>query len=215
MEYLVDKERFIVVKDTSNNEIIFTDIDALKSFLHKPILSKHIIASSANSFDDTKKGIKHTIYEYSTDDTKIKFTESMKNTYPDLFIEINTKKVQDMYAATKMEIMNGKRDIFINVAKYTDRNNVCRIVKDESSFKYMLFTDKSGKLTEYEISKLDKLVETYMDFSPIDPKYKKLADLGIIRSEGRNFVGEGEPIEYIVNRKVLMYERKSNNGRIS
>lgn len=214
MEYLVDKERSIVVKDTSNNEIIFTDIDALKSFLHKPILSKHIIASSANSYDDSKKGIKHTIYEYSTEDSKVRFTENMKNAYPDLFIEINTKKVQDMYAATKMEIMNGTKDVYIDVAKYSERKNICKIVKDDA-FKYMLFTDKSGKLTEQEMAKLDKLVETYMDFSPIVPKYRYLTDLGIIKSEGRNFVGKGEPIEYIVSRKVLNYERKSNNGRIS
>ena len=76
MEYLVDKERSIVVKDTNNSEIIFTDIDALKSFLHKPILSKHIIASSANSYDDSKKGIKHTVYEYSTEDCRNKYKES-------------------------------------------------------------------------------------------------------------------------------------------
>nr|MBP3259018.1 hypothetical protein [Bacilli bacterium] len=213
MEYLVDKEKSIVVKDT-NNEIIFTDIDALKSFLHKLILSKRIISASANSYDDSKKGIKHTIYEYSTEDSKVRFTENMKNAYPDLFIEINTKKVQDMYAATKMEIMNGKRDVFIDVAKYSERKNVCKIVEDDV-FKYMLFTDKSGKLTEQEMAKLDKLVETYIDISGINPKYRYLTDLGIIKSEGRNFIGKGEPIEYIVNRKVLMYERKSNNGRIS
>ncbi len=206
MEYLVDKERFIVVKDTSNNEIIFTDIDALKSFLHKPILSKHIIASSANSFDDTKKGIKHTIYEYSTEDSKVRFTENMKNAYPELFVEINTKKVQDMYAATKMEIMNGTKDVYIDVARYSERKNTCKIVKDDA-FRYMLFTDKSGKLTEQEMAKLDKLVETYIDISGIDPKYRYLTDLGIIKSEGRNFVGRGEPIELIVSRKVLKYEK--------
>lgn len=214
MEYLVDKERSIVVKDTSNNEILFTDIDTLKSFLHKPILSKHFISSSTNSYDDTKQGIKHTIYEYSTEDSKVRFTENMKNAYPELFVEINTKKTQDMYAATKMEIMNGTKDIYIDVAKYSERKNVCKIVKDDA-VRYVLFTDKSGKLTEQEMAKLDKLVETYIDMSGINPKYRELVDLGIIKSEGRSFVGTGEPIESIISRKVLNYERKSNNGRIS
>ena len=205
MEYLIDEDKSITVKNvTDNNVILCTDIDVLRIFLNKSILSKPIISSSANSYDDSKKGIKHIIYEYSTEDTKVRFTENIKNRYPGLFMEINTKKVQDMYAATKMEIMNGKKDIFIDVAKYSERKNICKIVKDDA-FKYMLYTDKSGKLTEQEMARLDKLVETYIDMSGISPKTRYLADLGIIKSEGRNFVGKGEPIETIVSRKVLKY----------
>ena len=205
MEYLIDKDKSITIKDVNDNSnITFTDIDTLKNFLNRSILSKPIILASANSYDDSKKGIKHTIYEYSTEDTKVRFTENIKNGYPGLFMEINTKKVQDMYAATKMEIMNGKKDIFIDVAKYSERKNVCKIVRDDA-FRYMLYADKSGKLTEQEMARLDKLVETYIDMNGINPKTRYLADLGIIKSEGRNFVGRGEPIELIVSRKVLKY----------
>ena len=205
MEYLIDKDKSITINDKTNDSmIICTDIEVVKNFLKKSILSNPIVMATANSYDDSKKGIKHVIYEYSTEDTKVKFTENIRNSYPGLFMEINTKKIQDMYVETKMEIMNGKRDIFIDVVKYTDRKNTCKIIKDEV-FRYMLFTDKDGKLTDQEMAKLDKLVETYIDMSGIDPKYRYLTDLGIIKSEGRNFVGKGEPIESIVSRKVLKY----------
>ena len=205
MEYIIDKDTSITIKEVDgNNFILCTDIDVVKNFLKKSILSNRIVMATTISCDDSKKGIKHVMYEYSTEDTKVRFTDNIRNLYPGLIMEINTKKIQDMYAATKMEIMNSDVDIFIDVVKYNERKNICKIVKDEA-FRYMLFTDKDGKLTDQEMAKLDKLVETYIDMSGIDPKYRYLTDLGIIKSKGRNFVGKGEPIESIISRKVLKY----------
>ena len=148
------------------------------------------------------------MFEYSTTDTKITFTDKVFDKYPELYTSLNVKKMRDMFMKTRCEINNGTSNISIEVSPYNDRKNVSSITKDEV-FKYALYTNSNGELDEDDIVYLNKLVDIYLTKNGISNKHRELANLGRIYSDERFLFGIGEPIESIISRKVLKYERKS------
>lgn len=215
MEYIIDNKKSITIEDLSTNNIIpCKDIISLKEFLLDSVLLNPIILCTDNLYVDKNTGEKSRVFEYATNDTKITFKESVFVEYPNLYNSLNIKKMKDMFMKTRSEINNGNNSIYIEISSYNDRKNVSSITKDDV-FKYSLFENKDGSISEDDLVYLNKLVDIYLNKNGISKKYRELANLGRIYSDERSFVGSGEPIESIISRKVLKYERKSNNGRIS
>ena len=208
MEYIIDNKKSITIEDSSNNIIECKDVISLKEFLLNSILLNPIILAADNLNVDKNSGEKSRVFEYSTTDTKITFTDKVFDKYPELYTSLNVKKMRDMFMKTRCEINNGTSNISIEVSPYNDRKNVSSITKDEV-FKYALYTNSNGELDEDDIVYLNKLVDIYLTKNGISNKHRELANLGRIYSDERFLFGIGEPIESIISRKVLKYERKS------
>ena len=207
MECLIDNKKSITIEDLSTNKITnCKNIISLKEFLLDSILLNPIILVTDNLYVDKNTGEKSRIYDYSTSDSKITFTDKVFMEYPELKLSLNSKRMRDMFMKTRSEINNGDMDIYIEIAEYSERKNICGISKNEE-FMYTIFADKDGKIGEDEIVYLSKLVDIYLDNNGV--KRRELANLGKIYSEDRSFIGLGEPIESIISRKVLNYGRKS------